>query len=123
LTGPKGAGKVRKSALSTDKSMAGLPRLAADIHRLTHRDARGPQYNFFKPALRRLQLGLAMGLESLPTLVKGNGILKVHGPLLQPRDDLLKLLERSLETQGGDFWLGFFGNGSLLKNFSQKFNN
>jgi hypothetical protein len=64
-----------------------------------------------------------MGLEGLSALIESDGVLKVHGALLQPGDDFLQLLEGGFKAQRGDFWLGFFGNGSLLMNFSQKFNN
>ena len=64
-----------------------------------------------------------MGLEGLSALIESDGILQVYGALLQPGDDLLEFLEGDLKAQAGDFWLGFFGNGSLLQDFSQKFNN
>src|SRR6185437_16248456 len=83
--------------------------MSAEVHRLRPGRPPGPVDDLLKAAFGGLQLLLAVGLECLPALVKGDGILKIDLALLQPADDGFKLAQRRLETQGFDRGLLGFG--------------
>jgi autotransporter translocation and assembly factor TamB len=59
-------------------------------------------HDLFQPAFGGFELGLAMVLQRLAALVKGDGILQIDLALLQAGDDGFQLLERGLETYVAD---------------------